>query len=373
MRQIRDNSYYSGFAVAHSMIIFLLLALCAIGLVLLYSAAGGSLNPWVKKQFYVLLLFLPLIYVIRYIDTSFIFNSAYYIYFFCLFLLVMAEVLGHYAMGAQRWIRFGMINLQPSEFMKIAMVIMLAHYFHEMHSSQILKLKFLLMPIAMLLLPVFLILKQPNLGTAIITLAIAAGIFFASGVRLVFFAVPIIAAIASLPIIWNLLHAYQKRRIMTFLNPESDLLGAGYNIMQSKIAIGSGGFHGKGLLNGTQNQLSFLPEKHTDFIFTLLAEEAGFMGCMFVLLLYTLLILCCYYIALSTRHQFGRLVVCGIATMLFAHIFVNVGMVSGMLPAVGIPLPFLSYGGSNLGVMLLGFGLVLNIQKHQKHMLNQEI
>lgn len=348
------------------LLVLVIVMICSISCILLYSAANGNFHHWAIKQLYTCIIFIPLMLIISTINTKIIYSLSYYIYFAAIFLLILVELLGYNAMGAQRWLRYGIINVQPSEFMKIAIIIALARYFHKIRYSETQKLHSLIIPIILTAVPIALIIKQPNLGTAIIMLIISCAIFFAVGVRLLVFIVPTLAILISLPIIWHSMHEYQKVRVLSFINPENDILGAGYNIMQSKIAIGSGGLTGKGILNGSQSQLSFLPEKHTDFIFTLLAEEHGLIGCTFVILLYAIVIILCYNAAINNYNQFSRLVATGIATFLFAHVFVNIAMISGLLPAVGIPIALLSFGGSNLSALLLGIGLVLNTQVYSK-------
>jgi rod shape determining protein RodA len=350
----------------HYSLIMLVALCCCIGFVLLYSAAQGHFAPWASKQFYIFLVAFPLMIIISLIDLKVIYDNAYILYVIGLILLVVAEVVGHIAMGAQRWLRVGFVNVQPSEIMKIFIILVLARYFHTLHSNEVEKAKFLTIPLLLLLIPAALILKQPNLGTATVTMIVGGTIFFAAGVKLWKFGLIGGSVLAASPVIWSMLHDYQKKRITTFLNPEADPLGAGYNVMQSKIAIGSGGLYGKGFLSGTQNQLSFLPEKQTDFIFTLLAEEFGFLGCLAMLIVFGFIITYGYYIALSCQHEFGRLVAIGIVTLFTVHIFINVAMISGVIPVVGMPLPFLSYGGSNLATMLLGFGVVLNVGVNNK-------
>ncbi|KIE04980.1 Rod shape-determining protein RodA [Candidatus Jidaibacter acanthamoeba] len=344
-----------------------------VGVALLYSAANGKMEPWAIKQLYTILFTLPLIILLCLVDTYLIFKYAYVFYFICLFLLVLAEVLGHKAMGAQRWLKLGSLNIQPSEFVKLAIILSLARYFHTLHSNQVSNFKSLIIPIIIFLLPVILILKQPNLGTAAIIIMISAAIFFVSGVKIWKFALVIIAGLGILPVIWQFMHDYQKQRVLTFLDPERDPLGAGYNIIQSKIAIGSGGVLGKGFLQGSQNQLSFLPENQTDFIFTLLAEEFGLVGVAILLIMYFIVSLYCYYISFNCDSHFCRLASVGVATMLFIHVFINIGMISGMLPVVGTPLPFLSYGGSNLIASFLGIGIVLNSQSHKSLKLTKSL
>ena len=333
---------------------------------MLYSAANGDYNPWAFKQGITFIIFILMMLILRLVRISTIYNLAYYIYGICVLSLVIAELIGYTTMGAQRWLRIGVINVQPSEVAKLGVILALARYFHNCAYSDIKKINFLILPTIMVFIPAVLIFKQPNLGTTLIVIMIAAMIYFASGVNKWFFIIPGIGILGSLPVVWNFLHDYQKKRILTFLNPEDDLLGAGYNIAQSKIAIGAGGLFGKGFLKGSQNQLSFLPEKHTDFIFTLLNEEWGFFGFSIVMLMYIILLLVCYRVAFNSIHYFGKIATIGVATMIFLHVFINVGMISGLLPVVGTPIPLLSYGGSNLVSVLIGLGLVLSVDRSRK-------
>lgn len=328
------------------------------GVVLLYSAAQGELEPWAAKQFYVILITLPMMFIISMMNIKIFYRNAYILYALGLVLLVIAEILGHKAMGAQRWIRIGFINFQPSELMKLFLIMALARYFHDVHSNDLPKIQTLFIPLALVLLPVVLVLKQPNLGTALIMLMVSGAIFFLAGIRVWKFIAVIIAALGSLPIIWQFMHDYQKKRVLTFLDPESDPLGAGYNILQSMIAIGSGGFWGKGFLNGTQSQLSFLPEKQTDFVFTILAEEFGFIGVLSIFLLSIWVIFYGYATSFALKSQFNRLVVGGIIVLFGLHVIINTAMISGSIPVVGTPFPLFSFGGSNLITMLLGFAII---------------
>lgn len=341
-------------------LIAIMLFLSAIGFVALYSSAGGEVGRWAKPQMIrfgagcILLLFICLI------KLRFWMSGAYLFYGLTIILLIYVEVSGHIGMGAQRWIDLGVIKLQPSELAKISVILALARYFHHfppyIYSSPL----YLIMPTLIILLPVGLILKQPNLGTATLLTAIAVWIGFAGGLHRRYFIIGTVLAAITIPIGWHYLHDYQKQRVMTFLEPSTDPLGSGYNITQSIIAIGSGGMSGKGLLNGSQTQLDFLPEKQTDFIFTVLAEEFGFMGGVVLLCCYSLLILYIIGIAYRSVSLFGTLVAHGVAAMLTLHMFINIGMVMGILPVVGIPLPLLSYGGSIMISTMIALGLVCN-------------
>ncbi len=350
----------------------LVMLLCGIGLMMQYSAGGGQWHPYASSQ---MVRFLPgvvLMMVIAFIPIQWLLRYAYLIYCGCLLLLVAVEIAGHIGMGAQRWIALGPVNLQPSELMKLAAILALAKYFHGIHPNERPGPIVLLIPLLILGAPAVLILKQPNLGTASILLMVGGMMLLASGVRWIYFIVVGGAGLGALPIAWQFLHDYQKQRVMTFLDPEKDPLGAGYNIIQSVIAIGSGGLLGKGFLKGSQGQLDFLPEKQTDFIFTMLSEEFGFAGSTFVILCYTLLIVYALGIALSSSNRFGSLIAVGISAMLFLHVFINIGMSMGMLPVVGVPLPLLSYGGTMLISMLAASGLLLNVWAHRDQQLRQK-
>lgn len=352
-------------------LLLLVMLLMLIGTAMLYSAAGGSLAPWALRHIYTISFMLPFLLLIILMDLQIIYKFSYHAYIFCIALLIIAEIAGYKAMGAQRWLRLGVFSIQPSELCKIGLILALSRYFHNLHSNDLGKIRALFMPAILILLPMLLVLKQPNLGTAMILLWIGGCIFFLAGMPIRFFMISSGLFLSALPVAWLGLHEYQRKRILTFLNPEDELLGAGYNIMQSKIAIGSGGVFGKGFLAGSQSQLSFLPEKQTDFIFTVLAEEWGFIGVGICLLLYLMVLGCTYVIAMGSQTQFGRLVILGIAAMFFVHIFINVGMIAGLLPVVGTPLPFLSYGGSNLLTNLCSFALIANISVNQRYSARQ--
>jgi rod shape determining protein RodA len=285
-------------------------------------------------------------------------------YFLILFLLIAVEIFGYKAMGAKRWINLGVVRIQPGELAKIAVVLMIARYFHLVRFSEIGKIFNILPPVVGVFVPALLIIKQPDLGTGMVILFVSALTLFAAGVRTWKFIFAICSAAISAPIVWNFLHDYQKKRILTFLDPESDPLGASYNIIQSKIAIGSGGFWGKGFGLGTQTKLNFLPEHQTDFIFATLAEELGFIGSVGLCTLYFVIIYLCLSIAVNARSTYSKLLVTGLVSIFFFHIFINIGMVMGMLPVVGIPLPLMSYGGTMMGSILIGFGLIMNVHVH---------
>ena len=268
-------------------------------------------------------------------------------------------------MGAQRWINLGFMKLQPSELMKIALVLALARYFNSRTLQSIETIKGIIIPILMVMIPVGLVLIQPDLGTALMLLFTAGAMFFVVGVQLWKFAIIILGGIVSLPIGWHFLHDYQKNRVLTFLNPERDPLGTGYHIIQSKIALGSGGVFGKGFLNGTQSHLNFLPEKHTDFIFTMLSEEFGLIGAVLVILINFLIIACSFVFALRSSSYFGKLVAIGLTTSYFLYVIINIAMVLGLLPVVGVPLPLISYGGTVIISVMTGFGIILAVNTNR--------
>ncbi len=333
--------------------------LAFIGIVVLYSAANGSWTPWAAKQLMRFGVSLGLMLFLALLDVKVYLKYSYVVYFLVLLLLIGVEVGGHIGMGAQRWIDLKLFKLQPSELMKIAMVLVLAKYFHGCTLNKIQSVRGIVAPILMALFPAALIILQPDLGTALMLLFTTVIIFFVVGVQWWKFAVVGGTAIAMAPIAWHFLHDYQKDRVLTFLNPERDPLGAGYHIIQSKIALGSGGVFGKGFLNGTQSHLNFLPEKHTDFIFTMLSEEFGMIGAVLVVLLNLVIIAYGYLFAFRITSYYGKLVVIGLNTNYFMYVFINIAMVLGLLPVVGIPLPLISYGGTVMLSVMASFGIIL--------------
>jgi rod shape determining protein RodA len=344
----------------------LLIALIAgIGFAMLYSAANGDFQPWAARQMVRFAIVMVAVIAAALIDVRYWFRGAYWIYAVALALVVAVDLRGIVGMGAQRWIGIGAMQLQPSEIMKIALVLALARYFHCLPPENIGRLRYLIMPALMVAVPVLLVLKQPDLGTAMMLLAAGGVLFFLAGVRVWMFAAGAAAALAAVPLAWSMLRDYQKSRLYTFLDPERDPLGAGYHILQSKIALGSGGLFGKGFLQGTQSHLSFLPEKQTDFIFTMIAEEFGLVGGLILIALYLAVLVYAFAIALRSRSRFGRLLGLGIATNFFLYAFINTAMVVGLIPVVGVPLPLISYGGTAMIAVLLGFGLLMNIGIHR--------
>jgi rod shape determining protein RodA len=346
-------------------LIGLVTAISCLGFATLYSAANGSLEPWSEKQMMrFAFAFIPMI-AAALIDIRHWFRFAYWIYAAALALVIAVDLHGFVGLGAQRWISLGVIQLQPSEIMKPALVLALAHYYHSLSSEDAGRISKVLVPAALILIPVALVLKQPDLGTAVMLVITGGVVLFLAGVRLWMFALGFIAAGAAAPLAWSMLRGYQKERLYTFLDPSTDPLGAGYHILQSKIALGSGGLFGKGFLEGTQTHLSFLPEKQTDFIFTIIAEEFGLVGGLALLALYAIVIAYAFAIALRSRNHFGRLLGLGLATNFFLYVFINTAMVIGLLPVVGVPLPLISYGGTAMVTVMLGFGLLMNVSIHR--------
>jgi len=346
-------------------LIFFLIGLAIIGCAMLYSAGDANWDPWAKRQLIRFGIGLLLMIMVAITDIRIWLRYAYALYLLVLGLLIAVDVIGVVGGGAQRWINLGIIQLQPSEIMKITLVLALAKFFHSTSLEEILRPTMLIIPLLLVAAPVFLVLRQPDLGTAIILTMTAGVIFFLAGVRAWKFGLIIGSILASLPIAWAMLHPYQKNRILIFLDPESDPLGAGYHIMQSKIALGSGGVFGKGYLSGTQSHLNFLPEKQTDFIFTMLAEEFGMVGGLLLLAVYAIILIYSFAIALRIQNQFGRLVTLGISGTFFFYIFINIAMVMGLLPVVGIPLPMVSYGGTAMLSIMIGFGFIICSYVHR--------
>ena len=346
-------------------LVVLITSVASIGFAALYAAAGGSFEPWAGRQMIRFAVGLVLMLIVAVIDIRLWFRYAYALYGIGIVLLVAVIVAGTIGMGAQRWLELGPVQIQPSEMMKIAMVMVLARYFHSVPAEEIGRVSRLIWPSILIVVPVVLVFKQPKLGSAIV-MAITGGIiFFMAGVRLWKFGVVFAAVAAAVPVAWGLLHDYQKRRVLTFLDPESDPLGAGYHIIQSKIALGSGGIWGKGFIQGTQSQLQFLPERQTDFIFTMWSEEFGFVGGLFLIGLYALIFIYGTAIAVRSRNTFGRMLAIGLLASVYLNAFINMAMVMGLLPVVGEPLPLVSYGGTALMTLLVSFGLIINVYVHR--------
>ena len=353
------------------LLLILVSCIFVFGVVLLYSAAGGSMEPWASKQLIRYVFAIILFIFVSLVRIRFWLGSAYYIYVFSLLLLFMVSVYGYVGMGAKRWIDLGVFNFQPSELVKFSIVLLLAKYFHaEKEYNFWNNIKNFIMPIFLILIPCYLIFLQPDLGSSIIVLISGLTILFIIGLSLWFFIFTAAFTAVVTPFIWMfVLYDYQKSRLLTFLDPLKDPLGSGYHIIQSKIALGSGGLFGKGFLNGTQSHLNFLPEMQTDFIFTLLAEEFGMLGTLVLLFLFVLIILYCLIIGLLSKSRFGCFVAIGVSINLFYYVFINTAMVCGVIPVVGVPLPLVSYGGTSMMCVMFGLGLVSNVYLHR----NEEI
>ncbi len=344
----------------------LLTIVACVGFTALYSAAGGNFEPWASKQMVRFGIGMAGMIVIALVDIRMWHRLAYPAYIAGVLLLIVNETMGRIGMGAQRWIDLGFIQLQPSEIMKLALILAMARYFNALTMDDIRKIRFLFIPVILILIPVGLEILQPDLGTAVVTALAGVGMCFIAGVPMWLFLLGIGAAAAAAPVLWMfVLHDYQKQRVFTFLNPESDPLGSGYHIMQSKIALGSGGVGGKGFLQGSQSHLDFLPEKQTDFIFTLFAEEWGLTGSLFLLGTLSLIMLYCGWVAFRCRQDFSRLLTFGLMINFSLYIVINIAMVTGLMPVVGVPLPMVSYGGTSMLAVLAGFGLVMSCNVHR--------
>jgi len=350
----------------------LLISVAGVGVLMLYSVAGGSFSPWAEPQIKRFAMGLSVMFVIAMVPIWFWRNMAAMAYGLSVLLLFAVEFFGSIGMGAQRWIDLGFMRLQPSELTKITLVMMLAAYYDWLPAQKTSRLFWVLVPVVLILLPTALVLKQPDLGTALLLLIAGAGVMFLAGVHWGYFAFVLAVSVGLVTAVfesrgtpWQLLKDYQFRRIDTFLDPGSDPLGAGYHITQSKIALGSGGWAGRGFMQGTQSRLNFLPEKHTDFIFTTLAEEFGFIGGVSLLTLYALIIVFCIASAISERDRFSSLATMGIAITFFLFFAVNMSMVMGLAPVVGVPLPMVSYGGSAMLVLMAAFGIVQSAHVHR--------
>ncbi len=348
-------------------LVALITLIACVGFAMLYSVAGASFSPWAGKQMAYFAVGLVLLVAAALTDIRFWMSIAYPAYAVSLVLLVAVLLVGHTALGAQRWLSFGPLELQPSELMKISLILALARFLHGLSVEDVSRPIKLLIPLVMIAMPAFLVLKQPNLGTTIILVADGVSLLFLAGLSWWWIAPAVSAVAGAVPVAWRFfLHDYQKARVMTFLDPESDALGAGWNITQAKIAIGSGGLTGKGYLQGSQSRLNFLPEKHSDFIITNFGEEFGFVGSIALLLLFAIVIGYGVQIAMSARSQFGRLVAMGLTLNFFFYILINGAMVMGLIPVVGIPMPLVSYGGTAMLSVMFGFGILMSVHVHRQ-------
>lgn len=353
-------------------LVFLLTAIACVGFLMLYSVSGGRMDVWVEPQMYRFGFGMILMIGLAFVPIWFWRTIAIPAYLICLLLLLAVDTFGHVGMGAQRWLDIGGIRIQPSELTKVALVMLLSAFYGWLPLEKVSRPHWVLVPIILTLIPVGLVVIQPDLGTALMLIMGCAFVMLAAGVSLWYFVGVAALVVGGVFTVmesrgtdWQLLHEYQFKRIDTFLNPGADPLGAGYNIIQSQIALGSGGWSGRGFMQGTQSRLNFLPEKHTDFIFTVLAEEFGYVGTMSLLALYILVLSFCIYSAITNRDRFASLMTLGIASTFFIYFAINMATVMGMLPAKGSPLPLVSYGGSQLVILLLAFGLVQSAHVHR--------
>ena len=353
-------------------LVALIIGAAASGFVMLISVAGGSLDPWASAQMQRFSIGLVAMFVIAMTPIWVWRNISVPIYLLALLLLLLVEFLGSTGMGAQRWINLGFINLQPSEVAKIALVMLMAAYYDWLPNDKVSRPFWVLVPLIFISLPVLLVIQQPDLGTSILLLLSGVTVMFLAGVHWIYFGTVmalstglVLALFKSRGTEWQLLQEYQFLRIDTFLNPDSDPLGAGYHITQSKIALGSGGWTGRGFMEGTQSRLNFLPEKHTDFIFTTIAEELGFIGTISILAIYVAIIIFCLFSALRHKERFSSLLSLGLTVTFFLFFAVNMSMVMGLAPVVGVPLPLISYGGSAMLVLMGAFGLIQSAHVHR--------
>ncbi len=347
------------FSIDYVLVISILI-LGIVSMFAMYSTDGGEFKYHTESHIIRFSVFFIMFFILSFIQIRFWHSTSYIIYISFFILLLGVKYFGLTSSGSQRWLNFYFMNLQPSELMKIGLILFLAKYYHRISLENVNRLKFLFLPVSALIAPVLLVIMQPDLGTSLLIAAGGLIVAWLAGVRAKFFAYSTLVFILFLPVAISFLKPYQKARILTFLNPEKDPLGAGYQIIQSKIAIGSGGLFGKGFLNGSQSYLDYLPEKHTDFIFTLFSEEFGFFGSVFILILYGVIISRIVKIGNITRSNFGKLYCYSFATAFFIYVVVNMGMVLGLLPIVGSPLPIMSYGGSSMMAIMLGLSIAMS-------------
>lgn len=361
----RESALFSKFSKINWILVLLICCAGSLGFATLYSSAGGDLHPWAVSQVVKFSVGFFIMIIFALIDINFWFRNAYIIYFILFLAVLSVEFFGISGMGAKRWIDLGVTRIQPSEMMKLGLLLAISRYFHGLSMDQVKKTIFLFVPIILVILPTIVVLSQPDLGTGVILILIGISIFFIAGVQIWKFILVLIASVIATPYLWNFLHSYQQERILAFFNPDKDPLGSGYQIAQSKIAMGSGGVSGKGFLEGTQTHLHFLPETQTDFAFTMIAEEFGFVGGLVLLAIYIMILIYVFSIAMRSKNHFGRMVAIGVSTAFFLYFFINIAMVTGLIPIVGVPLPFISYGGSSLITLMASFGIVMSVYVHR--------
>ena len=363
-------SFLDKLKVLDYFLIIIVILIGAISVFAIYSTESGEFLYYTKNHLIRLVTFFLMFLFLSFIRITFWYQNAYIFYLICLFFLIIVLFFGITASGSQRWVNLYFLNLQPSELMKIAVIVCFARYYHRVQTTDIQNYKFLFIPLILLIIPCYLVIRQPDLGTAILIAGSGILIIWLAGLNLKYFVYSGLLLLVSLPFVISILKPYQKSRILTFFNPDRDPMGAGYQIIQSKIAIGSGGLYGKGFLKGTQSYLEFLPEKHTDFIFTLFSEEFGFLGSIVLLTLYMILIYRIIRIGFLNRSFFSRLYCFGFASAFFLYVFVNVAMVLGLLPIVGAPLPIMSYGGSSMLSIMLGLSIVMSCKIYNQEQIS---
>ena len=362
-------TFFQKFRSLDFWLILCILALGCIGTIAMYSSESGELLYYTNSHIIRFVVFFSMMMFLSFVRIKFWHSLGYYFYFIVMLLLIYASLYGITASGSQRWINLYFVNLQPSELMKIAIIVCFAKYYHRMQINNVNKFKNLIIPIIILVIPVVLVLSQPDLGTSILIALSGLIVIWLSGVNIKYFIYSTLALIISMPFVISFLKPYQKLRILTFFDPDRDPLGAGYQIIQSKIAVGSGGLSGKGFLKGTQSYLEFLPEKHTDFIFTLFSEEFGFLGSLLLLLIYSIMIYRIIWIGSLSSSFFGRLYCYGFGSAIFVYVVVNMCMVLGLLPIVGSPLPIMSYGGSSMLATMIGLSIVMSAKIYHRQLI----
>ena len=353
-------SFFDKLLAIDYFLILIVILIGAISVFAIHSTEGGEFSYYTKNHLIRLVTFFVMFLFLSFVKITFWYRNAYIFYLICLFLLIIVLLFGITASGSKRWVNLYFLNLQPSELMKIAIIVCFARYYHRIQSVDILDYRFLLIPVVLIIIPCYLVVTQPDLGTSILIAGSGIVVIWIAGLNIKYFVYSSLLFLVSFPFVVSILKPYQKSRILTFFNPERDPLGAGYQIIQSKIAIGSGGFFGKGYLKGTQSYLEFLPEKNTDFIFTLFSEEFGFLGSIILMFLYILLISRVISIGFFVKSFFAKLYCFGFASAIFLYVFVNIAMVLGLLPIVGAPLPIMSYGGSSMLSIMLGLSIVMS-------------
>ena len=347
-------------------LLLLILSLGIISIFAMYSSERGNFSYYTQSHLYRFSIFFLLFIIISFFKIQFWYKSAYLFYFIVLVLLLAVHLFGITAAGSKRWINLFIINFQPSELMKISLIVFLARYYNKIPTQNVNNIKYIFIPFLSFMVPVFLVASQPDLGTAVLIAITGLIVIWLTGFKIKYFLYTLFLTICLIPVGISFLKSYQKSRILTFLNPERDPLGAGYQILQSKIAVGSGGIFGKGFLLGSQSYLDYLPEKHTDFIFTLFSEEFGFIGSIILLTIYALIIYRITIIGYQSKNNFARLFCFGFAAAFFVYVTVNMAMVLGLLPIVGAPLPIMSYGGSSMLSIMIGLGIVMSCKVYQQ-------